>query len=43
MVDWKEEMKDSPCTYTDEFLLSEIKKLKSRLDELEKQLKNDGK
>lgn len=43
MIDWKEEMKDSPYKYTDQFLLSEIKNLKSRVNELEKQLKNDGK
>lgn len=42
-VDWKEEMKDSDHEYTDEFLLDEVKKLKTRLNELEKQLKNDGK
>ena len=35
-VDWKEEMKDSDHEYTDEFLLDEVKKLKARLDEMEK-------
>lgn len=42
-VDWKEEMKDSDHEYTDEFLLEEVKKLKARLDELEKTMKSDGK
>lgn len=42
-VNWEEEMQNSDRIYTDEFLLDEIKNLKSRLDELEKKLTSDGK
>lgn len=42
-VNWNEEMKESERMYSDEFLLDEIKALKERVTQLEKQLQGDGK